>query len=712
VTSVTTSLQARRANLVVPALVALVPLALLLVRLVPAHDFGLALRLSIASVCVLFVPGFLVVRLLGKPTDPPVVVAAALAWSLVALFVALAVTFAFNGSIVFTLALLVGLCLASAVAGLARNRPVEAPGRAELATLLGLLAAGLIVGAVVWWAAPPIEGDALEHLARTRKLAELPRLESVRVSELFREGNLHPGYAFPLWHAALALVARLAGVDSASVVGMLSAVLTPLAFVVIYAAGTALFRSRWGGIAVLAGQLAIFGLPLRGRPGLGIFETLSGPAHSAFLILVPALLALVFAFVENGGRALLASVGGAAFVLTVVHPPYGLFVALALGGFAVTRLVFAPDAQREAVRYGSALGAVLMSAGLFLLWLLPAVSASESVTPEAAEKRRQLAAYAGQLDFFGESFRFTPSAISAGGAVTVAGLLAIPFVCLARRSHWSAFVLGSALPILAILLTPTLFTAFTDLATLSQGRRLAAFLPLTFAFAGAAALLGRLRIAGLAAALGLGIALELLYPGHASFREGPGGIEPFGGPAWPVWTAAIGAGVAFVVATGLRRRRGEAHEPSRWTAFAAVAFVIPVAVLSLPDIQVRDSKPILAPGFVRALRTQVEPGEVVFGLESVSYRVVAVAPVYVAAADPGHVWDRAAERIADVRRFYASGTSDAERRRLLSKYEATWLIVNKREPVPETFLRSLERVYDGKLYALYRLPSSRSEELG
>jgi hypothetical protein len=703
VTTVTTSLHARRENLVVPAVVALAPLALVLVRLVPAHGFGLALRLSIAAVCVLFVPGFLIVRLLGKSADPPLVVAAALAWSLVALFVALAVTFAFNQSLLFTLALVVGLCLASVVAGLARNRPVEGPGRAEVATLLGLLAAGLIVGAVVWWAAPPIGGDALEHLARTRKLAELPRLESVRVSELFREGNLHPGYAFPLWHGALALIARLAGVDSASVVGMLPAVLTPLAFVVIYAAGAALFRSRWGGIAVLTGQLAIFGLPLRGRPGLGILETLSGPAHLALLVLVPAVFALVFAFVENGGRALLASAGGAAFVLTVVHPPYGLFVALALGGFAVTRLLFAPDARREVVRYGFALGAVLVSAGLFLAWLLPTVAASASVTPDAAEKQRQLAAYAGQLDFFGESFRFTPSAISAGGAVTVAGLLAIPLGCLARRSRWSAFVLGSTLPILALLLTPTLFTTFSDLATLSQARRLAALLPLSFAFAGAAALLGRLRIAGVVVALGLGFVLQLFYPGELSYHH-----HRTGAPSWPVWIAALGGSAAFVVAAALRRRRGEVQEPSKWAALAALAFIAPVAALSLPDIQVRGPKPILSPGFVRALRTEIEPGEVVFGLESVSYRVVAVAPVYVAAAEPGHVWDRAAERIADVRRFYAPGTSDAERRRLLSKYEATWLIVNKRGPVPETFLRSLERVYDGHLYALYRLPSSPS----
>jgi hypothetical protein len=94
-----------------------------------------------------------------------------------------------------------------------------------------------------------------------------------------------------------------------------------------------------------------------------------------------------------------------------------------------------------------------------------------------------------------------------------------------------------------------------------------------------------------------------------------------------VWTAAIGAGVALVVAAGLRRRRDEPFDPSRWTAFAAVAFVIPVAALSVPDMQLRDPKPILGPGFVRALRSQVAAGEVVFGLESVSYRVVAVAPV-------------------------------------------------------------------------------------
>jgi hypothetical protein len=700
-TTVATSFHARRANLVVPTLVLLAPLALLLVRLAPAHDFGLALRLSVAAVCVLFVPGFLVVRLLGNPVDPPLVVAAALAWSLVALFVALAATFAFNRSLVFTLSLLVGLCLASVVAGFARNRPMEVPGRAEVATLLGLLAAGLIVGAVVWWAAPPIEGDALEHLARTRKLAELPRLESVRVSELFREGNLHPGYAFPLWHGALALVARLAGVDSESVVGMLPAVLTPLAFVMIYAAGAALFRSRWGGIAVLAGQLAIFGLPLRGRPGLGIFETISGPAHFALLVLVPAVFALVFAFVEDGDRLALVSVGAAVFALTVVHAPYGLFVALALGGLAVTRLVFAPDVRAEVVRCGFALAAVVASAGLFLVWLLSAVAAAEPFTPDAAEKRRQLAEYAGQLDFFGDSFRFTPSAIAAGGAVTLAGLLAVPLLLLARRSRWSAFVVGSTLPILAILLTPALFTAFSDLATLSQARRLAAFLPLSFAFAGAAVLLGRLRIAGVVVALGLGFVLQLLYPGEVSYHH-----HRAGAPSWPVWIAAFGGSAAFVVAAARRRRRGVVKEPSKWAAFAALAFIAPVAALSVPDLEVRDPKPILSPGFVRALRTEIEPGEVVFGLERVSYRAVAVAPVYVAAAEPGHVWDRAYERIRDVRRFYAPATSDAQRRHLLSKYEATWLIVDKRGQVPETFLRSLERVYDGKRYALYRLPSN------
>ena len=49
-------------------------------------------------------------------------------------------------------------------------------------------------------------GDGLFHEGRVRKLVELGDLHLRTVDE-FKDGGLHPGYAFPLWHGFDALVA-------------------------------------------------------------------------------------------------------------------------------------------------------------------------------------------------------------------------------------------------------------------------------------------------------------------------------------------------------------------------------------------------------------------------------------------------------------------------------------------------------------------------
>ena len=71
---------------------------------------------------------------------------------------------------------------------------------------------GGIVGVLLWIVAPAVQGDGLFHLARVRKLLDLDKLSLDRVSE-FADGSLHPGYAFPLWHGFIALIAKLSGED-------------------------------------------------------------------------------------------------------------------------------------------------------------------------------------------------------------------------------------------------------------------------------------------------------------------------------------------------------------------------------------------------------------------------------------------------------------------------------------------------------------------
>jgi hypothetical protein len=672
------ALAGRRFLLVLAAAPALAALA----QLLPESGLGLAIRLAAAAACVLVVPGALIQRALGWPESAGVAAAGVLAWSLVAVFAALMVAFAFGSSLTLALELLAVTLLAALVPGRV------ATGDTRAALLVG--GAGVLFAVAVWYAdRGAVSGDALFHLARARKLAELDSLSVDAVSE-FRDGGLHPGYAFPLWHGVLAMVARVGGVDPALVVQHLAAVLTPAALLVAYGAGAALFRSWGGGVAVAIAQAAQLGLA---RAGTGSFGFLALPASVSRVLLAPALLALVFAATRRDApRTLYASVAAAGLALAVVHPTYVLFVGVVLAGYL---------AVRPRRRLAAALAAVAVPAGVFLLWLLPVVRDTIPHLPSAAERAGDFARYAAQLDGDPQSFRLAPRTISRGGAAAVAALLVIPLAAFARR-RVAAFVLGGSLAVLVVLLVPTLFTQLADVASLSQGRRLAQFLPLPFALAAAALLAGRLRLAGVALGLGLGIGLQLAYPG--SFNYGGGD-----GPAFPVWIALIGGALAVLLL--LWRGPTVRAEPA-WGVAVIAAFALPIAVAGLADLQTQPARDryALTPGLVTELR-RLPPGEVVFGNLETAYRVAAYAPLYVAAAPPAHVArttaNRPYERRVDVVRFFGrAAATDADRRAILERYRADWLLVDRTRRYPQSFVAGLGLAYEDGRYALYRVSAS------
>lgn len=739
------------------------PIALAVGRSLPPEGLGLALRLAGAGACVLLLPGALAVRSLGGVRGFGAATAGALAASLTIVAFSLTLVFAAGSSLTLAVAVLAVFLAAALVADLAgagtanpngapreavgagsrRVRPAppptdEAPagrappvrrvsrrrrsrenenhshhgwhalapsrwrfarrqGSGRLA-LAGLVAVAVAYAAVVWWAAGPPQGDALQHLARVRKLVELDALPGLTSVDEFRDGGLHPGYAFPLWHGALALVARLAGVDSTDVVVHLSALLVPLALVVAFGAGAAVFRSWVGGTAVAAFQLAQFGLS---REGTGSFASLDLPATFALLVVVPAVIALAFAFLEEGGAGAVLALAAAAFVLAAIHPSYALYVALVLAAAFAARVLFA---RADAGRFAIALAAVVVPAGAFLAWLLPVARSTASYSPDPAERVRSFAHYAGQVVGSPDAFRLAPEALTRGGPVVVAGLLAIPLAALAPRRRWSALVLGSSFAIFALLLLTPLFTIFSDQVSLSQSRRLAGFLPLPFALAGAALLAGRLRWAAPLAGLAAGLTADLAYTSELTYR-----LEQ-GGPAWPVWVGAGGAAVGLVVAAVLARRGREIPAPpTLWAALAAFAFVLPVAVGGLAELH-RAGKPdryALTPGIVRELRT-LEPGAVVFASLEASYRAAAYAPVSIVAAPPGHVADtdenRPYERRRDVLRFFSDPrTRPSERRAILAEYGTDWLLVDTSRRYPSELVAALPVAYRDGRYLLVRV---------
>ena len=155
----------------------------------------------------------------------------------------------------------------------------------------GLVAlAGVGLGIALWSIEGVVHGDALFHLGRMRKLDDFGSL-SLRAVDEFKDGGLHPGYAFPLWHGWLALVAKLAGVDPTSVVLHESSILAPLALVLAFEMGRAVFRSTWLAVGTVLVQVSLIALAPGGG---GSYTTLELPGTVARQLLVPAVIALFF----------------------------------------------------------------------------------------------------------------------------------------------------------------------------------------------------------------------------------------------------------------------------------------------------------------------------------------------------------------------------------------------------------------------------------
>jgi len=644
----------------------------------------LYLRLA-AATAVLLLPGVLVARALAQRT-----LSAALAWALAVLAAGMGVMFLVHGSLLLAL----GIAAALGAVALALSLRLRFPSnslllRDGLAPLL-VLAGGTALGIALWRLAGPVDGDALFHLARVRKLLAFDHVGIHTVDE-FRDGGLHPGYAFPLWHGFLAGVAKLAGVDPSLVVRYEASVLAPLAALVAYEAGRMLFDSPWAGAAAAAAQVGLIAL----APGHGgAYRALALPATSSRQLLVVAALALSFQAVREPSAGTLASVAAAALAVALVHPTYALFLLLPVGGWAIARLALE---RRDWARLALVVAALAVPSAAVLGALYPVAQESASLKAEnQCGAAHGVLRYRDQLDVRScSSYSVKPEVVGRGGAIAVVALLVVPLAALARRRLWSAFVLGGSLVVLALVLLPFLFPRFAEAVSLSQARRAAGFVPFALALTGGLAVAARLlRIAVLPAALAGGIAAQLLWPGDFGYR-----VE-HGGPAAAAWIALIGGALALAVAAFVRRG-GLEDENGPVLALAAALFVLPVTVHGFAHWTqpAPPSGQVLSPGLVRALRAEVPRGDVVVSDPETSYRIAAEAPVYLVAAPPTHVADtrqnRPRARAREVA-LYLHGR-DAT---VPARHGARWVVIDARR---STFKPGGRRVYQDARYSLYRL---------
>jgi hypothetical protein len=615
------------------------------------------LRLALATGVVLL-PGYLTSRALGQRGLSP-----ALAWAFCALFLSWAVVFVVHSTIALASVLMAAIGVAAGAVllvrsrggGLPRPEDDETPGWVRWAVFGG----GVALGLALWSVEGAVTGDALFHEARVRKLVDLPHLHLRSVDELVH-GGLHPGYAFPLWHGFLALVSKVSGLDPSIVIHREASVLAPVACVVAWEAGLAVFRSVWAGVAVLAGSLAIFCLAAGSG---GSFVSLALPATSSRQLFVPAVIALFFVYADGGRLVDLLALAAGFGALALIHPTYALFTLIPLAAYAVLR----PSEWRRSL---AGLAAAVVPAALTALWLKPVVDETLSVNPSERLQRATLAHYGSQLVVSSvHRFRLAAEVPGRTGAVAVMALLLVPVAVLAARRRWGALVLGGTVAILLLMLVPELFVRFSNAVSLSQSRRAAGFVPFVFAYAGGFALLAR-SVVVLPFAFLAGVLLEHEWPGDFGYRL------QHGGPGLVTWIALVGGAAAILV--GLVFARDRPKERYGLGAAAAVLFVLPVTVHGFRHwTRLNPTDPnALPPSLLQQVR-RLPKGAVVIASPDVSYEILAAAPVYAVAAPIPHVANTKANdparRVVQVRRWLATRNPAIPRR-----YGATWAVRNDR----------------------------------
>jgi hypothetical protein len=633
------------------------------------------LRLALATV-VLLLPGLLVARALGVRA-----VSAVLAWSVALVAAALALTFAVHGSLWLTFGLDLGAGAIAAPFAFRRRQATGwySPGRGPV------LLAGVVLGALLWGIEGVIRGDAIFHLGRIRKLDDFGAL-SLRTVDEFKDGGLHPGYAFPLWHGWLALVAKVAGVDPTSVVLHESSILAPIALLVAYEMGCVVFRSAWLGAATMLAQAALIAF----APGSGgAYTSLELPGTVARQLLVPAAVAIFFAFVRVPSWPLALTLAAVGMDLAFVHPTYALFVAIPLVGYAIVR------ARTDLKRNVAGLGAYGVPVLLVFAWLEPIVAETRSHNPTAAEKASQLEHYAYDLVVHSQtSFHLGAGVFVRSGGIAAAALLLVPLAGFAARRRWSALVVGGSVLVLALELWSLVFPHFSDLVSLSQSRRAAGFVPFAVALVGGASVLTWfLRWAVLPVALAAGIVLQLEVPGaFAGAHRGPGAFA---------WIALFGGLVAIVV--GAVRRGPPLERPGPLAALAVSLFVLPVVVHGFAHwhTAVTTDPSALSSGLVEYLRDDVPRGAVVFADLETSYRISGYAPVYVCAAPPAHVADTKANRPGERRAAWLAflRTGDLA---IPRSCHAGWLVLRPHQQVARAETQGARPVYRDASFIVLR----------
>ena len=484
------------------------------------------MKLAIGTWGVLILPGAVILRLLGWPASPAAALPACAAWSVTALAPGFVLMLATGGGVPVIILWLLGVVGAGLLIG--RGRPVAMDLR--LTPTFFWFAAGVAgFAALMWIGSWNNVGDAVEHIARMRKITDLdPAAHHLdQLGLLPPDTGLHPGYAFPLWHATGAAIVWLTGLDETVMFRFWPTALIPFVAAAVYNAGRQMFGCRAAGLATCIGYLGAFAFPI----GVGYFSQISYPGYICIFLFWPLIIDRTFTYMREGGREPIWTAAASSFVVSAAHPSYAPFMILLLGAFLVARFIMARDRTDDLRRLAVMLGAVTVPFLLFLVWLFPAADSSASTVSKAGEHFVSLVNMDGSLVSMKADWLTRAARSSSRRSVH-------PDRCCRRPdSVPAAFIAGTSAAVILISIVPYFFTPFAHVMSISQGRRFAFYLPFAFALTAApssspASLVRSRRRASRGALapprLARGLQVHAARPRARLARVGRGGRRPRG----------------------------------------------------------------------------------------------------------------------------------------------------------------------------------------
>jgi hypothetical protein len=654
------------------------------VTVLPDAHILTPLKLAIGTWGMLVLPGAVILRLLGWPRSLAAALPACAVWSVTALAPGFMLMLLVGRGLFVAILWLLAVIAVGLVLG--RGTPVEVEFRLSWALLFLGSMAGLAL--LLWLGSWNNVGDAVEHIARMRKITDLsPPAHHLDQLGLLPPGTgLHPGYAFPLWHATGAVIVWITGLEETTMFRFWPAALVPFVALAIYRAGRSMFGCREAGIATFIAYLGLFAFPA----GVYYFSLISYPGNISIFLFWPLVIDRLFTYLREGGREPLWTIAAAAFAVSAIHGSYAPFMILLVGLFFITRLVIVRD-RSELRRMGLAFGFLTVPFLLFLIWLFPAADSSASTVSRAGEHFFTIVNRNGSLVSMKADW------LTRGGPLAVAALLCVPLASSAMRTRAAAFVASTSAAVILILLVPQIFTPFAHVLSVSQGRRFIFYLPWAFALVGGALILARFRWYAVAAAFLVGLWLHRVWPGDFHYTL----HDP--GPGWVAWVAAAGAIVAIVLgALG----KLDFRYRNTWALPIVAAFTIPVAVPGIYHMKIDRPEPDrINDHLIAAVNKYVTSDDVVLGPPKSAYRLSAQAPVYIVAAAGGHGGDTVKNqhplRRLEAKEFFDPGTSFTRDQAIIDHWGADWVIVRKDIAYPRAFLSRFTPVYDDKNWALY-----------